>query len=65
MQEKITVLGLDHVKTAFFIYLSGLCLAVLTFIMETVLGRKKSSGTMEKSGSTNPGLVDKKRGILC
>ena len=46
-QEKITVLGLEHVKIAFAIYASGMCLTIFIFILETVLGGKKS-GAMAK-----------------
>ena len=47
LQEKITVLGLDHVKIAFLIYVSGLFLAVFAFVMEAILGGGKS-GRMRK-----------------
>ena len=35
-QEKITTLGLDHVKVSFGIYAFGIFLGVFVFMMETL-----------------------------
>ena len=58
-QEEITVLSLEHVKIAFTIYASGMCLTVFVFIMETVVGRIKSR-SKARSKARSKSKLDKK-----